>query len=187
MDVQSAPADVLTPDQRDQIDAFLGSPIKYPPEFKQWLTDYLAVNIPPIPVSQLLGYKPTLAHNEIVNPDEPQTSPERTWVDIDTYGPAVPDLSDGTYFCAWGAKTGRGNAGGATTRIGLSVNGADPAGFNYATFQANDPDAMVWKACLATARNGKDNNEIRLKYWFDLGGGASAQFAHRWLTVIRVT
>lgn len=188
MEVQSAPPDVLTPEQRGQLDDFLGSPIKFPSEFKQWLTDYLAVNIPPIPVSQLLGYKPTLAHNVIdnavINLDS-GSGAERTWVQVD--GPLVDNLSDGTYFAAWGAKMGRGSTGGATCRIGPSVNGADPSGFNYATFQANDPDAMCWKAAELVVKNGKDNNSVELYYWYDLGGGATADFLHRWLTLIRVT
>jgi hypothetical protein len=45
----------------------------------------------------------------------------------------------------------------------------------------------MWKACQLIVKNGKDNNEVRLKYWFDLGGGAQAQFEHRWLSLIRIT
>ncbi len=177
------PDTILTPEQRDMVDSFLSVPMKFPSELKAWLPDYLSLNVPYIPVSQLLGYKGTLAHNEIVNDAIAVTSPERTW--SDQGGPYVTGLADGVYFCAWGCKTGRGATGGATTRMGVSVNGADPTA--YATFQTTDPDAPVWRGQEVEARGGQDNNSIDASYWFDLGGGASAQFEQRWLTVLRVT
>lgn len=175
----------LTPEERQQVNEFLASPLKYPPEFKNWLSDYLAVNPPNIPVNQLLGYKGTLAHNVIDNAEIAVNStdgPERTWNQFD--GPSVTGVADGTYFIAYGAKTGRGATGGATNRLGVSVNGADPV--TYATFGANDADAMVWRADIVSAENG-DNNTFEMYYWYDLGGGATAQFLHRWVTVLRVT
>lgn len=190
METRTAPVDTLTPEQRATIETALASPIKFPSEFKQWLNDYLATNIPPIPVSQLLGYKATLAHNEIINTEDLLNSSdfaERTWGDAPNYGPAVSGLSDGTYFVAWGCKTGRGATGGVTTRIGISINGADPTGVNYAEFSATDPDAMITKAGVFVAKNGTDNNEIHCMYYFDGGGGFEAQFLHRWLTVMRVS
>ncbi len=177
----------LSPEQRDQIDDFLGSPLKYPPEFKNWLSDWLSHNIPDIPVSQLLGYKGTLAHNQIVNDAESVDSswgPERTWIDLPSEGPVVSGLADGTYFVAWGLKCGRGGTGGATCRMGPGVNGEDPSW--YTEFQATDPDAPVWRAAVLTVAND-DNNEIRALYYYDLGGGATAQFEQRWMTVLRIT
>lgn len=184
----SPPKDVLTPEQRDQVDKFLKSPISYPSEFKSWLTDYLSVNIPYIPVSQLLGYKGTLSNNQVVNDAEAVNggyAAERTWVDLPSYGPSVTGLADGTYFVMFGALLGRGSAGGAWCSVGVSINGADPS-TPFIRSLYNDPDAMNMFAHPYTVANN-DNNEIRLMYMYDLGGGATAEFSNRWMTVVRIT
>jgi hypothetical protein len=181
------PEDTLTPEQRDQIDGFLKQPLLLPSEFKSWLPDYLSQNIPYIPVSQLLGYKGTLANNSIVNTEidlDAGYAAERQWNQYST-GPSVTGLADGTYFLAYGCKTGRLLSGGATTRYGPAINGSDPT--TYATFQATDPDAMVSRCAVASVTGANDNNTVECYYWYDLGGGAQAQFLHRWLTVIRIT
>lgn len=177
------PVEVL----RTQVyDGYMADVLNLPGEFKSWLTDYMAVNIPFIPVSQLQGYKGTLAKNSIINTEIDVTGldgAERAWHDFG--GPSVTGLADGTYFAAWGCKTGRAGGGSSHTRIGPSVNGADPA--TYAEFTTSDPDAMVWRPTVLTVAGGNDNNTVTLEYWYDLGGGAIAQFLHRWLTVVRIT
>lgn len=175
----------LSPEDRQRIDDFLSKPMEFPSEFRNWVSDYLSVNIPQIPVSQLLGYKGTLAHNVIDNAEIQVNSadgPEREWNQFD--GPAVTGLADGTYFVSYGAKTGRAASGGVTTRIGISVNGSDPV--SYATFQGTDEDAMIWRADVVTAQNA-DVNSFEMYYWYDGGGGFLAQFLHRWVTVLRIS
>lgn len=168
-------------------DGYMSKPMDLPGEFKSWLTDYLAVNVPFIPVSQLLGYKGTLAQSDIAGDtaDMVMSGGDRTWQDAsDGDGPVISQLADGTYFVCFGVKTGRANVGSSETRYGPSVNGATPT--TFATFMATDPDAMVWRAAVLSVA-GNDNSEIRMKYWFDNNGGASAQFQHRWLTCVRIT
>ncbi len=179
-----APVVALTPDQRGQIDEFLGNPIKYPEEFKQWLTDYLATNVPPIPVSQLLGYKGTLARYEFVAAfSDGNTADERTWVDLG--GPEITGMADGEYWAAWGCNHPGLNAGAATMRMGLSVNGADPTTYTQAT--TVDNGLNVWRADQLTVKNGTDNNSILAKYYYDLSGGGDGEFQRRWMVVLRVT
>ena len=175
----------LSAAERAKIDQFLGSPLQFPPEFKNYLSDYLAVNSPFIPVSQLQGYKGTLARNAIINTEIDVNSgdaPERTWNQFD--GPAITGLADGTYFVAFGCKTGRLTVGHALNKIGPAVNGSDPS--VYAEFSDIDPDAMIWRATEVTAQNN-DNNTIELYYWYDLPNADASQFLHRWITTIRIT
>lgn len=181
------PSEVLTPEQRDQIDEFLGSPLKYPSEFKQWLTDFLAVNIPPIPVSQLLGYKGTLAQYDVVTGfSDGNISPERVWTDLnDQVGPSIIGLADGIYWAAWGYSHPGFNAGSSSQRMGLSINGADP--INYAQSATIDNGVTVWRADRLDVSGGNDNNSIVAKYYFDLNGGADAEFARRWMVTLRIT
>jgi len=181
---REAPPDILSPDQRDQIDEFLGNPIKYPEEFKQWLTDYLAVNVPPIPVSQLLGYKGTLARYAFeATLSDGNTTPERVWTDLG--GPEITQMADGTYWAAWGCQHPGTNAGAATMRMGLSVNGADPSEWTEAT--TLDDGVQVWKAGQVLLNAGTDNNTVSTRYYWDLSGGADGEFRRRWMVLLRIT
>lgn len=178
-----APPDILTPEQRDQISSFLESPLKYPSEFKQWLTDYLATNIPPIPVSQLLGYKGTLARYEFVAGLADVTTPERTWTDLG--GPEITGLADGVYWAAWGVFNPGLHVGSSTNRMGLAINGVDPT--SYCQSITVDTAKSVWRANRLTVKNGKDNNSVSARYYWDLSGGASGQFQRRWMALLRIT
>jgi len=182
-----APTDVLTPEQREKIQSFLSQPMKFPQEFKQYLTDYLATNIPPIPVSQLLGYKGTLARYDVIESfSDGNTADERTWIDLpDATGPEVTGLADGVYWAAFGYHHPGFNAGGATQRMGPSINGADPG--YYARSVALDAGKTVWRAARLNVVGGKDNNTVTCKYWYDLGGGADAEYDNRWLAMLRIT
>lgn len=179
----------LTEQERQQINDFLSHPLDFPPEFKNWLTDWLGTNTPPIPVSQLLGYKGTLANIAVVDTQGAWTSadaPERTWNSApDGLGPSITGLADGTYMAAWGVlNVSNGGAGGATDRCGPSVNGADPV--YYTEVHCIDQGCASWKMAPLTLAN-KDNNTIELKYYYDLGGGGTGMFDHRWLMALRIT
>ena len=179
----------LSEQDRERITDLLSRPLDFPSEFRSWLPDWLSINIPPIPVSQLLGYKGTLANVNIVNDAESVNSSwdaERTWVDLPSYGPEIAGLADGVYFAIWGAFNSRGATGAADCHVGPSVNGADPTFYTISYFMT-DQWYPNWCAAPLIVRNGTDNNAVTLKYWYDLSGGASAGFQYRWLVVLRVT
>lgn len=180
------PAAVLTQEQRDQIGEYLSSPLKYPPEFKQWLTDYLATNIPPIPVSQLMGYKGTLARYDFeATFSDGNTSPERTWTTLDGLGPVIDQLADGIYWAVWGYHHPGLNAGSSTQRMGLSVNGAAP--LTWTESITLDTGKTIWRADRLDVSGGNDNNTVEANYWFDLAGGADGEFSKRWMALLRIT
>ena len=181
---REAPPDILTPEQRGQIDEFLGSPIKYPEEFKQWLTDYLAVNVPPIPVSQLLGYKGTLARYDHLVTTETLSSPTTTWTDLGTVGPEIDKLADGVYWAAWGCYVAA-NGGAVTNRMGLSVNGADPS--TYAESTGVSTAKNMWRATQLLVKSGTDNNTVTAKFYTDPITGTGGDFAKRWMALMRIT
>lgn len=184
MPVVQVPENVLTQSEMEEIKGYLSKPLELPPEFKTWLNDYVAVNLPPIPVSQLMGYRSTLANYDVVVTRDNETSPESAWTEITTPGPEVAGLSNGTYWAAWGYHCPGEHAGQATTRMGLSINGADPA--TYCQALTLDTGKAVWRAAPLTL-SSKDNNTITAKYWFSLGGGAEGQFQRRWMIVLRIT
>lgn len=179
----------LSQAERDSISQFLSKPLAFPPEFRNWLTDYLAVNTPFIPVSQLLGYKGTLANIAVADARGNWTgldAPERTWNSApDGLGPSITGLADGTYFVMWGYNEPGENAGGARVRVGPSVNGASPS--YYIESAHTDQGWTNWSCQQVSVTGGNDNNTIELKYYYDLNSGADAEFQYRWVAAIRVT
>lgn len=57
---EQGPESYLTPDERKFWQRGLGFPEDFPPRFKSWLIDFMAVNIPQIPISQVTGVPQTL-------------------------------------------------------------------------------------------------------------------------------
>lgn len=176
----------LTREDREALTEFLSKPLSFPAEFKNWLQGYLAQNIPQIPVSQLLGYKGTLANISIVNDFMEMSGGDRTWQEPGDGLPVeITGLADGTYFVCWGYLNYGGNLGSAHGRVGVSVNGADPT--YYCESTSIDQGCSNWYAQVMSVKNGSDNNDLHLMYWFDNNGGAVAQFEKRWLVALRVT
>lgn len=175
----------LSDEEREAISKYLQNPLQLPQEFKEWLPDWLGTNLPPIPVGQLLGYRGTRARYNAVATFDSETGPESTWTDLSTPGPEIAEIADGTYWAAWGYHCRGTHAGGATTRMGLSVNGADPS--TYCETVTVDSGKSIWRAASLNVRGGNDNNTVTAKYWFSLGGGAEGQFERRWMILLRIT
>jgi hypothetical protein len=158
--------DALTEEQRTDMQQKLSAPILFPKEFKQWLTDYVAVNIPLIPYSQIFGSHLNLARSgDTILASESRTA--AGYGDLTTVGPQVQNLAPGTYLVLYGAF-GRAKAS-------ISINGA----------AASDNDSFsVTEASNAGARGRflslpNDINSICMKY-------QPGTFANRWLFVIRL-
>ena len=174
--------------ERNQYSAYLSNPMAFPGEFKAWLSDWLAVNVPYIPVSQISGYTGTVAQISIVNDydTEPTGSQERVWQDIQHDGPVLNNLNPGVYFVCYGYQDPGLNAGAQTVRVGISVNGADPT--RYITSTHLDLGWNNWEAIVIDlTTTGVELNTLKMKYWWDLSGGAEAEFQYRWLMAMRIT
>ena len=52
---KAGPEAYLSPDERKALQRSLSFPEDLPPRFKSWLIDFIAVNIPQIPISQIVG------------------------------------------------------------------------------------------------------------------------------------
>jgi hypothetical protein len=187
---------MLDQDGRANIQALLSDPINIPDEFRHWLLDWLTINLPPIPVSQISGYKGTLARVSVVNDQEQVDSAwhaERDWTDLPSDGPRITGIADGTYFAAYGCQCDSGphNSGiGAWNdgRVGASINDADPPTYwAYTAPMGADGGYPVWRAHTIDVTGGGNNNDVSLKYYYDLASGAVATFLNRWLVLIRVT
>ena len=178
----------LTQQQRDDLQSLLNSPLDFPPEFKTWLPDFLAQNIPYLPASQIAGSETLKPWYGTYIPNE-TTTEKGVWGDLfPTAGPRVDEVSGGSYLVVWGYYWNRGGVGGALLKAGVSIDGNDPVAPAYiaAGFES-DPSGFSWKAAVITVPSDGALHFVKLKFWFDDGGsGAFANCSDRWLMLIRI-
>ena len=157
----------LTEIQREDLGKMLGNPILFPKEFKSWLADFLATNIPMIPFSHVFGAKVNIARSgDFVATSESTTS--ASYTNLATDGPGLTNLADGTYLIAWGVTSRQ--------RSSISVNGATPS----------DDDSLIATECgpagarmkIVSMKN-EHNNSVKIQY-------KNGTFSKRWITVIRI-
>lgn len=159
------------PDQaaRDQFEKLLGAPILFPKEFKDWMADFVALNIPLIPFSHIFGAKINIARsgNFIATAE---AGPSATaYGDCATVGPLLTGLADGSYLIVYGAR-GR-------DRTSISINGATAVDAD--SFYGTEAGPSSARMKISSLKNN-DNNTITMKY------KGTNTFALRWLIVIRL-
>lgn len=167
---QDGPLDEQT---RDFMRRLLANPIEFPDEFKRWVGDYFATNVPLIPYGNLLGARVNIAKSGdyISTQEGPATT---AYGDLSTVGPSVTGLADGVYVVLWGAVTGGGEHEGY---MGISVNGDTPQNAESAGSQF---DQNIAHGRLITVKNDH-NTSMVCKY-----KGTQQTWGQRWLAVIRV-
>lgn len=69
---QKGPEAFLSAEERKQIGRFLSYPEDFPPKFKSWLREYLSVDFPEIPVTQISGFDKYLYKKGVEIPDNPR-------------------------------------------------------------------------------------------------------------------
>lgn len=151
--------------------------LRFPKEFKTWLADYVALNIPDIPVSQLIGFSGfTVKVATRVNTSETTTS--ATFTDLATVGPQLTGLADGQYMfvaaCSILSSTGQ------DTFAGVKVNSTDPADADCAVLLASGANLGITFVSATLAAGG--NNTVKVVY---RTAGGTATFARRQLVGLR--
>jgi hypothetical protein len=181
------PEAYLSPDERKALQRSLSFPEDLPPKFKSWLIDFIAVNVPQIPVSQIVGFQKfekglvtVTAATEIVTSESVSGT---TYVDAATVGPSLSGLLAGTYVLLWGAQIHTISDAAGVGRMSLSINGA----------AASDTDAVLAGAGTTvnvTPSRGKVStvagltNTVVAKY--SVFGGGTVEFAKRWLIALKI-
>jgi hypothetical protein len=168
---------MLEPKDREKLESFLKHPVFFPEEFKSWVSDWFATNIPKIPISQIYGFKVQSVKSA---PDilAAQATTSTSYVDLTTIGPTLSQIPNGFYLVLFGA-----NVWVATDNqkhMSLSVDGA----------AASDADAMIsqghasGRSVLVDLTNGDHQHTLTAKYRAATGTGT---FADRWLQALKVT
>lgn len=172
----------LTEQDRTRTDKFLSNPLEFPDAFKKWLLDWLAQNIPPIPVNQLLGFVQTRAY---VADDIPafEATVSSSYDDLTTPGPILSGLADGSYLVFHGCEIGSSDGFSAKGWESLSINGAAASDNNAnRAFNGGTRKDTSFRGDLMTLNAG-GNNEIAMVYRSSTG---APNFGRRWLLAIRV-
>ncbi len=172
----------LTEDDRAKVDTWLSSPLGFPSEFKTWILDHLAVNIPPIPVSQFVGFVQTKALYADIPTSEHLSI--TAYGDLATPGPEITRLANGRYvFFFGGFLTGVG--GSWDGYMALSVNGATPSD-NDAIFKTSG-STFGWVGTMMVDKSltSNDNNSVKALYKRSVGTATSPHWGSRWLVAIR--
>lgn len=152
----------------DLPDKVLGAPIFFPKEFKDWMTDYVATNIPMIPFTSVFGAALNIAKSgSFIAASESTTS--AAYADMATVGPQITNLVDGSYIFMFGAY--------ARARAAVNYNGTTPSD-DYSIRGVEGQMAMS-RAQLKTVKNNNVNS-AKVQY------KAGAPFARRWLIALRV-
>lgn len=74
------PEAFLSNDERKQVGRYLGFPEDFPAKYKSWLTDYLSVNFPQIPITQISGFDKYLYKKGTELPADPRDGQRYTYI-----------------------------------------------------------------------------------------------------------
>lgn len=168
---------MLDESERELVGELLSQPMEFPLEFKKWLLDYLATNIPQLPLNQLLGFEATQA--KVADPIETEeTSSATAYGDLSTVGPTI-QVDDGTYAIMFGAYIVGGSTAD-TCYMAPSVNGGAPS----------DVDACVGqnlnqfsRGVIKTLSNDNDNT-VTMKY--RNSAAVASTWRRRWMVLLKV-
>lgn len=150
-------------------------------EFKDYLVQYLALNQPPVPIGQIVGFTQfTVQAAAQVLTDESTAS--ESYTDLSTDGPTLTGLSDGSYLVLFGCSAKVDTLLGETARMSVEVNGT----------AASDDDMILTGTSFGTSIGravtkslaAGSSNELSAKYR-STDSGTNASFANRWLLALK--
>ena len=170
----------LSGDERKQVQRLLSHPEDFPPEFKDWLLNYFAVNIPQIPISQITGFGQfTAIVGTRVDGQSTTTADSPNYVELDSGHPQITGLGKGSYLIYHGCALSHSLTTGTARQ----------------TLKFNDETAVSDNAILGEGQNifsasrvvqktfDTPNNTIKCVYAEE--GGGTAYFELRWLIAIK--
>jgi hypothetical protein len=146
-----------------------------------WLMDYVAVNIPLIPISQISGFAQfTAQSNSVATSESRDTGVVGTgYGNLATVGPTLPGLPDGKYVLLFGAAVN--NVGANTAYVSPKINGTEATDADAVEITGSATSTSIARAITATVTNS-GNSTVTLRY---RGTAGVPVFKNRWLIVLR--
>jgi hypothetical protein len=168
----------LSSEERQMVRRLLGFPEEFPPEFKEWLLDYLAVNIPQIPIGNIMGFS---QYQAVVGTrvDGQGSTTSTSYIDLDGGHPQITGLGSGDYLIFHGC---------ALETSGASITGRQTVKYNdEAALSDNailsDSTSIVSSSRVVTKTFSNNNNTIKCQYAVE--GAGTAYFQLRWLIALK--
>lgn len=168
----------LSSDERAQVRRLLAYPEEFPKEFTSWLVDYLAVNVPQIPISQITGFAQTQLYIG-THEDGEVTTAATSYGDLGAGGPIIVGMGAGKYLFFHGCAT-KVSVAGIEARQSLQFNSeatlSDDCLFNSGTQYAST-SRLVAKTLT------EPNNTVHCQYKVE--GAGTGSFQLRWLFALK--
>ncbi len=165
---------------------YLKNPLLFPTEFKDWVSDWFATNVPKIHVSQIFGFKlqSVKRAEEIVGQ---QNLTSTTYTAFSTDGPTFDHVPNGFYILLFGATYG--NTAGqpfydATYKeiyMAPVYDGSTPSDGEAAVLNAGTNG----RAVLLDLSGEDDNHTITFQYKL-VGAGSNPAIWRRWAFLLKV-
>lgn len=176
----------LSEKERKAVADLLGSPINFPNRFKQWFIDYMAQNIPPLPIDHVEGYVKTRGYGDTAAPGV--VSYGTGWLDLG--GPDFYDIPGGVYLMLWGFFVANGVAGGIDVRMGPAVDGgSNPSEDQAAKLLMGSVGGTAARArVIEIGDTASGQGSLNFRYRADIlsGGPGSVTVTNSWADVVRV-
>ena len=168
----------LSQEERQNVRRLLSFPEEFPPEFKEWLLDYLAVNIPQIPIGNIMGFS---QYQAVVGTrvDGQGSTTSTSYVDLDGGHPRIEGLGAGDYLIFHGCAIESSGAT-ITARQSVKYNEETPLSDNAIL---SDSTSIVSSSRVVTKTFTNNNNQIKCQYAVE--GVGTGFFQLRWLIALK--
>lgn len=170
----------LTDQEMQLLEKLLGNWRLIPDKFKADMVDYLSVNPPAIPFSQVIGAT-QFAPYSAADVTTGETTTSTSFTDLATVGPTLTGLSDGSYLFFFGAAMIQSDHT-LSQCMALKVNSTEAV---IAESAINNSEQYVTgsRVVLKTLAGG-GNNTVTCRYRVDGGTGT---WSYRWMHALRVS
>lgn len=168
----------LSNEERQNVRRLLSFPEEFPPEFKEWLLDYLAVNIPQIPIGNIMGFS---QYQAVVGTrvDGQGSTTSASYVELDGGHPQITGLGAGDYLVFHGCAI-ESSANNITARQSVKYNEETALSDNAIL---SDSQQIVSSSRVVAKTFTNNNNTIKCVYAQE--GGGTGFFQLRWLIALK--
>jgi hypothetical protein len=168
----------LSQEERQMVRRLLQFPEEFPPEFKEWLVDYLAVNIPQIPIGQITGFS---QYQAVVGTrvDGQGSTTSTSYIDLDDGHPIITGLGAGDYLIFHGCAL-ESSVSTCTARQTVKYNEEAALSDNAIL---SDSTSIVSSSRVVTKTFTSNNNQIKCQYKVE--GAGTGFFQLRWLIALK--
>lgn len=149
-------------------DKVLSTPLFFPAAFKEWLSDYVATNIPLIPYGQVLGTRVNTAKSASFIATSESTG-SASYTDLATVGPEIKNIADGTYVIFFGAN--------CRSRCAVMINSTEAV--DNDSLRGTEGQISMGRTLFKTLKNNHVNS-AKMRY------KTGAAFKDRWMVLLRV-